>query len=98
MTSDLPALKGVTEDMLDPATLAALVVFLASDLAKELNGRVLLAHGGTIGALVTEFKMKMADGYIKKAGAPTAREIAENLNKVLFSDPDLDMMACLKFN
>ncbi len=98
MTADLPALKGITEEMLDPATLAALVVFLASDLAKELNGRVLLAHGGTIGAMVTEFKMKMADGYINKSGAPTAEEIAENIDKVLFSDPDLDMMACLRFN
>jgi len=47
MTANLPALQGITEEMLDPATMAPLVVFLASDLAKELNGRV-LAHSNDV--------------------------------------------------
>jgi len=98
MTSSLPALQGITEEMLDPATMAPLVVFLASDLAKDLNGRVLLAHGGTIGVKVTEFKMKIADGYNKKDGIPTAQDIADHIDKVLFPDPDLDMMAAMKFD
>ena len=97
MTADLPVLKGVTEEMLDPATMAPLVVFLASDLAKGLNGRVLLAHGGTIGVKVTEFKMQMAKGFNKKDGIPTAQEIADNMDKVLVPDPDLDFMDAMKF-
>jgi NAD(P)-dependent dehydrogenase (short-subunit alcohol dehydrogenase family) len=97
MTADLPALKGVTEEMLDPATMAPLVVFLASDLAKGLNGRVLLAHGGTIGVKVAEFKMKMARGFNRKDTIPTAQEIADNIDKVLLPEPDLEFMDAMKF-
>ena len=98
MTANLPALKGITEEMLDPEAMASLVVFLASDLAKELNGRVLMAHGGTIGAKVTEFKMKMANGFNKKDGIPTAEEIAKNIDRVLLPDPDLEMLDVIKFD
>jgi len=98
MTASLPALQGITEEMLDPATIAPLVVFLASDLAKELNGRVLMAHGGTIGVKVTEFKMKMANGFNKKDGIPTAEEIAKNIDRVLLPDPDLEMLDTIKFD
>jgi NAD(P)-dependent dehydrogenase (short-subunit alcohol dehydrogenase family) len=97
MTANLPALKGITEDMLNPATIAPLVVFLASDLAKHLNGRVLLAHGGTIGVKVSEFKMTMAKGYNTKAGIPTPQEIAEHLDQILVPERDLEMMDALKF-
>ena len=97
MTANLPALKGITKEMLDPATMAPLVVFLASDLAKEINGRVILAHGGTIGVKVAEFKMKMANGFNKKDGIPTAEEIAKNIDDVLFPDPDLEVVASMKF-
>jgi NAD(P)-dependent dehydrogenase (short-subunit alcohol dehydrogenase family) len=97
MTANLPGLKGITEEMLDPATMAPLVVFLASDLAKSLNGRVLLAHGGTIGVKVSEFKMSLANGFNKKDGIPTAQDIAENIDKVLIPGPDLEMSTALKF-
>ncbi len=98
MTANLPALKGITEEMLDPGTMAPLVVFLASDLAKKLNGRVLLAHGGTIGVKVAEFKMSMAKGFNKKDGIPTPLEISDHIDQVLIPDPDLEMMAALKFD
>jgi len=97
MTSDLPALKDVTEEMLDPATMAPLVVFLASDLAKDLTGRVILSHGGTTGVKVAEFKMKMAGGFNTKDGIPTAEEIAKNIDNVLVSDPDLEIWDAMKF-
>ena len=87
MTANLPALKGITEEMLDPATMAPLVVFLASDLAKKLNGRVLLAHGGSIGVKVAEFKMSMANGFNKKDGIPTAQEISDHIDQVLIPGP-----------
>jgi NAD(P)-dependent dehydrogenase (short-subunit alcohol dehydrogenase family) len=96
MTADLPGMQGVTEDMLSPAATAVLVVYLASDLAKDLNGRVIGSHGGTIGSKVYEFKMTLADGYIKKDGLPTAEEIANNIDKVLVADPDLDFGMVMK--
>lgn len=98
MTADLPALKDFKEEMLDPATLAQLVVFLASDLSRELTGRVIMAHGGTIGVKVTEFKMAMAKGFNTKDGIPTARDIAENIDKVLIPDPDLEIMGAFNFD
>jgi NAD(P)-dependent dehydrogenase (short-subunit alcohol dehydrogenase family) len=98
MTSDLPALKDVTEDMLDPAALAPLVVFFASDLSRDLTGRVILAHGGTIGVKVSEFKMGMAEGYNTKDGLPTAEDIADNIDRVLVSDPDLSIEIAFKFD
>ncbi len=97
MTASLPALKGVTEEMLNPATVAPLAVFLASDLAKNLTGRVILAHGGTIGVKVAEFKMTLSNGFNKKDGLPTPQEIADNINRVMISEPDLEMMSAFKF-
>jgi NAD(P)-dependent dehydrogenase (short-subunit alcohol dehydrogenase family) len=97
MTANLPGLKGITEEMLDPATMAPLVVYLASDLAKNLNGRVLLAHGGTIGVKVSEFKMTLAGGFNKKGSLPTAQDIADNIDQVLIPGADLEMSAALKF-
>jgi NAD(P)-dependent dehydrogenase (short-subunit alcohol dehydrogenase family) len=98
MTSDLPALKDFTEEMLDPGTMAPLVVFLASDLSKELTGRVIMSHGGTIGVKVTEFKMTMSDGFNKKDGIPSAEEIAKNIEKVLSDTPDIEIMDSFKFD
>ena len=97
MTASLPGLKGVTEEMLNPATVAPLAVFLASDLSKNLTGRVILAHGGTIGVKVAEFKMTLSDGFNKKDGLPTPQDIADNIERVMISEPDLEMMSAFKF-
>ncbi len=98
MTSNLPGLQGITEEMLDPAALAPVVVYLASDLAKDLNGRVLLSHGGSIGVKITEFKMKMNHGYNSKQGIPSVMDIADNIDKVLFDDADVQMGAAMQFD
>jgi NAD(P)-dependent dehydrogenase (short-subunit alcohol dehydrogenase family) len=97
MTASLPGLKGVTEEMLNPATVAPLAVFLASDLSKNLTGRVILAHGGTIGVKVAEFKMTLSSGFNKKDGLPTPQDIADNIDRVMISEPDLEMMSAFKF-
>jgi NAD(P)-dependent dehydrogenase (short-subunit alcohol dehydrogenase family) len=97
MTASLPGLKGVTEEMLNPATVAPLAVFLASDLSKNLTGRVILAHGGTIGVKVAEFKMTLSNGFNKKDGLPTPQDIADNIGRVMISEPDLEMMTAFKF-
>jgi len=95
MTSDLPGFKNVTEDMLSPDAMAPVVVFLASDLAKDLNGRVIGSHGGVAGGKVYEFKMTVADGYLKEGGLPTANDIADNIEKVLNPAEDLNMASVL---
>jgi NAD(P)-dependent dehydrogenase (short-subunit alcohol dehydrogenase family) len=97
MTASLPGLKGVTEEMLNPATVAPLAVFLASDLSKNLTGRVILAHGGTIGVKVAEFKMTLSNGFNKKDGLPTPQDIADHIDRVMISEPDLEMMSAFKF-
>ena len=97
MTASLPGLKGVTEEMLNPVTVAPLAVFLASDLSKNLTGRVILAHGGTIGVKVAEFKMTLSNGFNKKDSLPTPQDIADNIDRVMISEPDLEMMSAFKF-
>lgn len=96
MTSDLPGLQGITEEMLSPQATAILVVYLASDLAKDLNGRVIGSHGGTIGGKFYEFKMTLSDGFITKDRLPTVEEVAANIDKVLISQPDLTFDAVMK--
>ena len=95
MTADLPGFQNMTEDMMSPDAMSPVVVFLASDLAKNLNGRVIGCHGGTGGSKVYEFKMSVADGFGKLGGLPTVDEIADNIDKVLISDPDLTFMSVM---
>ena len=97
MTNDLPGLKDMTEDMLDPAVMGPLVVFLASDLSESLNGRVILAHGGTIGIKMAEFKMIMSKGFNTKSGMPTAQDLAANVDKILTEEDDINMQMALNF-
>jgi len=39
MTADLPGMKDIPEDLISPDAMAPLVVYLISDLSKEINGR-----------------------------------------------------------
>lgn len=96
MTSSLPGMQNITEEMLSPESMAPLVVYLASDLSKDYTGRVIGIHGGTIGTKAYEFKMSVSDGYFKKEGLQTVDDIANNIDKILISQPDLDMMVVMK--
>ena len=96
MTNSLPGFQDITEDMMSPAAMAPLVVYLASDLSKDYNGRVIGIHGGTTGTKAYEFKMSVSDGYFKQEGFQTVDDIADNIEKVLLPQPDLDMMAVMK--
>jgi NAD(P)-dependent dehydrogenase (short-subunit alcohol dehydrogenase family) len=96
MTSDLPGMQGITEEMLSPEATAILVVYLASDLAKDLNGRVIGSHGGTIGGKFYEFKMTMAEGFSTKEKLPTVEEVANNIDKILVPEPDLSFEMVMK--
>ena len=91
MTSDLPGYKNITEEMISPDAMAPLVVYLISDLSKELTGRVIGLQGGVNGTKVVEMKMTAAEGYAKKGGLATVDDIAGNIDKILVDQPDMSM-------
>jgi hypothetical protein len=66
------------------------VVFLASDLARDLSGRVIGAIGGTSGARVCEFKMTLSDGLTLPASAVSAEEMGRQVERILSPLPDLE--------
>ncbi|MFO0688694.1 MAG: SDR family NAD(P)-dependent oxidoreductase [Myxococcota bacterium] len=78
LTEDLPGMNsaGVAEK-LDPKLVSPLIVYLASDLAKDVTGKTFLAGGGQI----AEMRMVTAPGITKQAdgGLWSAREIAEKM-------------------
>lgn len=78
LTEDLPGMGGA--DMaakLDPRLVSPLIVYLASDLAKDLNGKTFLAGGGQI----AEMRMVTAPGVTKQeaGGLWTPEEIASKM-------------------
>ncbi len=89
MTTSITGMSDIPEDILSPQATAPLVVYLASDLAKDLTGRVIGLHGGSAGSKAFEFKMKASQGYIKENGLPGVEEIADNIDAILFGEPDL---------
>ena len=80
MTEDLPVFEG-TSDKFAPEKVSPVVSFLASDLAREVSGRIIGAEGGKF----FEYKMTTNDGWTKEDGVPSTEDIAENLKKILSS-------------
>ncbi|XOV89628.1 MAG: SDR family NAD(P)-dependent oxidoreductase [Pseudomonadota bacterium] len=78
------------QDVYTTDVIGQTVVFLASDRAANLSGRVLGAIGGKSGARVCEFKVTMSDGHTMAASEVSAEEIAANLDQVLSPLPDLE--------
>ena len=70
---------------------ARLAVYLCSDAAKDLNGRVMSSHGGKLGNKLIEFKMSVSDGWQKDGGMATFDEIREHMDEILIKEPDLIM-------
>ena len=82
LTEDLPFFQAEeTKERMDPRLISPLVVFLASELAKDLTGRTFFVGGGTI----AEMKMIRGEGVTKQEGGGlwTADEIASNIQKIL---------------
>jgi len=82
LTEDLPFFQvEETKARMDPKLVSPLVVFLVSDLAKDLTGRTFFVGGGTI----AEMKMVRGEGATKKedGGLWTPREIARSIDKIL---------------
>ncbi|MEZ4332875.1 MAG: SDR family NAD(P)-dependent oxidoreductase [Myxococcota bacterium] len=87
LTEDLPGMgsEGMAEKF-DPKLVSPLIVYLASDLAKDVNGRTFLAGGGQI----AEMRMVTAPGIKKEAagGLWSAEEIAAKMTAGAILLPD----------
>jgi NAD(P)-dependent dehydrogenase (short-subunit alcohol dehydrogenase family) len=81
--------RGRTPEISSVEPAAQTVLFLVSDLAKDLTGRVFGASGGVNGSRVSEYKMTITDGYHHPGGIFSARDIADNIDKILNPLPDL---------
>jgi len=77
MTEDLPAFAALGEGQLDPAHISPVIVFLASDLAKDINGKFFLIRGPQISMM----EVRTTEGA-SKDGMWTPQEIADNLDKI----------------
>ena len=64
MTEDIPLLQQMGVEQMGPVHVAAVVNWLASDLAKDVNGRVFGVHGKK----VFEYAMSQSDGVDGPAG------------------------------
>lgn len=78
LTEDLPGFDNEKmEDLYDPKLVSPLLVFLASDLAKDVTGKTFMAGGGQI----AEMRVVTATGVTKKedGGLWSAQEIADKM-------------------
>ena len=80
LTEDLPWAKAEgVQDLLDPKFISPAVVYLASDLSQDINGKII----GVQGRMLNAFMMKTTAGVNKETGEWTPQEIAENIDKIL---------------
>jgi NAD(P)-dependent dehydrogenase (short-subunit alcohol dehydrogenase family) len=78
MTEDLPAFSALGEGELDPAHISPVMVFLASDLGKDISGKFFLIRGPHISAM----EVKVSEGVGKDA-LWTPQEIANSIDKIM---------------
>lgn len=78
LTEDLAMFQGVG-DTLDPAFISPVVVYLASDLAQDITGKII----GVQGRLINAYTMRITDGISKSDGMWTPQEIAQNIKKIV---------------
>jgi NAD(P)-dependent dehydrogenase (short-subunit alcohol dehydrogenase family) len=87
LTEDLPGMGSADmAEKFDPKLVSPLIVFLASDLAKDMTGKTFLAGGGQI----AEMRMVTAPGIKKEenGGLWTASEIADKMRAGQILLPD----------
>jgi NAD(P)-dependent dehydrogenase (short-subunit alcohol dehydrogenase family) len=77
MTEDLPAFSAMEEGQLDPAHIAPVMVFLASDLGKDITGKFFLIQGPQLSMM----GVKVTEGA-SKDGMWTPQEIADSMDKI----------------
>ena len=77
MTEDLAAFSALGEGQLDPAHISPVMVFLASDLGKDVTGKFFLIRGPHISIM----EVKTTDGA-EKEEMWTPQGIADNMDKI----------------
>lgn len=85
LTEDLPGMQDdALKDRLDPKLVSPLVVYLASDLAKDQTNKTFYIGGGKI----AEMKVVTAKGVTKAedGGLWTAQEIADKMGDILLPE------------
>lgn len=85
LTSDLPGFQDESlQKRMDPAQVSPLVVFLASDLSKEMTNKTFFVGGGRI----AEMRMVTAPGVTKsqEEGRWSAQEIADHMSEILLPE------------
>ena len=89
MTEDLAGMGSEeSRAAMSPARVSPAVLYMVSDLSKDKTGRFLFAGGKR----VAEIKIVMSDGLRKGEGGISARDIAENEDKVFLPDEPLSLM------
>jgi len=81
MTEDLGLFQALNKEEYSAENISPMVVFLASDLAAEITGRILAVEGGRL----YEFYMEKTDGLYKdvlKEGKWTPEEIKEKFQEI----------------
>jgi len=80
MTEDLPlAQNEAFKERMSPRQIAPLIVFLASDLAKDVNKKIFFVGGGQI----SEMRMVRTQGATKADGVWSPQEIGARLGEIL---------------
>jgi NAD(P)-dependent dehydrogenase (short-subunit alcohol dehydrogenase family) len=80
MTEDLPlAQNEAFKERMHPRHIAPLIVYLASDLAKDVTKKIFFVGGGQI----SEMRMVRTQGATKKEGVWTPDEIAAQIGTIL---------------
>ncbi len=89
MTEDLAGMGNEeSRAAMSPARVSPAVLYMVSDLSKDKTGRFLFAGGKR----VAEIKIVMSDGLRKGEGSISARDIAQNEDKVFLPDEPLSLM------
>ncbi len=78
MTEDLAAFSALDGGELDPAHIAPVMVYLASDLGKDITGKFFLIRGPQISVM----EVKTTEGAGKE-DMWTPQEIADNIDKIM---------------
>jgi NAD(P)-dependent dehydrogenase (short-subunit alcohol dehydrogenase family) len=80
MTEDLPLAKNEAfQERMSPKHIAPLIVYLASDLAKDVTKKIFFVGGGQI----SEMRMVRTAGVTKQDGLWTPDEIASQIGEIL---------------
>ena len=80
MTQDLPRYSDANPDEIGPQHIAPVVVYLCSDMASDITGKII----GIKGRKIYSYKMSVIEGVEKKEGIWSIEEIHKVIRDVIF--------------